>query len=176
MPKPKRKAAVRCRGGGVTLPDIAPSGGAESVIDCRSAAETAAGCAEGCIGLGSCVKACRFHAIAIGSNGAAVVDDSKCVGCGMCVKACPRGVITLVPADTMIFPLCQNSLAGKSARQICPSSCVACRICENVCPVGAMSVTGNHAVINIEKCVGCGMCAVKCPRSVITDFGGLFAH
>ena len=32
----------------------------------------------------------------------------------------------------------------------------------------------NHAVIDPERCISCGMCAVKCPRGVIVDADGVF--
>ena len=61
--------------------------------DCGMASQLAGGgakgCSYGCLGLGSCVKACAFDAIHI-VNGVAVVDDEKCVACGKCVKACPK--------------------------------------------------------------------------------------
>ena len=40
-------------------------------------------CSYGCMGLGSCVKACQFDAIHI-VDGIAVVDKEKCVACGKC--------------------------------------------------------------------------------------------
>ena len=46
-------------------------------------------CKWGCLGMGSCVAACKSDAIHINSFGVAEVDRGKCVGCGLCVKACP---------------------------------------------------------------------------------------
>ena len=40
--------------------------------------------------------------------------------------------------------------------------------------MGAISIENNHAVIDEEKCIACGMCAVKCPRGVIRDYNGIF--
>ena len=48
-----------------------PGGGAKS-------------CSYGCMGFGSCVKACPFDAIHI-INGVAVVDRDKCKACGKCI-------------------------------------------------------------------------------------------
>ena len=65
------------------------------VNDCRAAYLLYAGakdCAVGCLGFGSCVKACLFGALEIGPEGFPVVDAEKCVGCGACEKACPKGL------------------------------------------------------------------------------------
>ena len=77
-----------------------------SYLDCSMAKQAFADgvleCAQGCLGLGSCVEACRLDAIRIGPYGAAVVDRAACVGCGLCVEACPQGLIRLVDADTTL--------------------------------------------------------------------------
>ena len=46
-------------------------------------------CSYGCLGGGSCVEACRLHAVSIGERGIAKIDEEKCVGCGVCVTKCP---------------------------------------------------------------------------------------
>lgn len=38
------------------------------------------------LGLGTCVKVCKFDAIHV-KDGVAKVDRDKCTACGMCVKA-----------------------------------------------------------------------------------------
>ena len=147
-------------------------------LDCRRAAEAfpegLLECAQGCLGLGTCVDACPLEAIHIGPHGAALVDRARCVGCGVCVSVCPRKVIHLVDADTTILPRCSNQDAGPVARKACDVSCITCRICEKNCPAGAISMVDNHAAIDPERCVSCGMCAVKCPRGVIVDADGIF--
>ena len=51
-------------------------------------------CNYGCLGEGTCVKACPFDAIHI-VDGVAVVDKEACVACGKCVEVCPAGAIKL---------------------------------------------------------------------------------
>ena len=53
-------------------------------------------CAYGCMGYGSCVKACQFDAIHV-VDGVAKIDYDKCKNCKMCTKACPKGCIEPVP-------------------------------------------------------------------------------
>ena len=52
------------------------------------------GCSYGCLGFGSCVKACPFDAIHV-ENGIAVVDKEACKACGKCIEACPKKLIEL---------------------------------------------------------------------------------
>ena len=39
----------------------------------------------------------------------------------------------------------------------CDAGCIACGICVRNCPMGAISIENNHAVIDEEKCIACGM-------------------
>lgn len=130
-------------------------------------------CTYGCIGCGACVESCKLHAITLGENGAAVVDDKKCVGCGLCIKACPQDIIQKVASDHGFQPLCSNKDAAADAKKACDNSCIGCRICEKNCPMGAITIEENHAVIDEELCTDCGFCLVKCPRGVIEDVRGL---
>ena len=61
------------------------------IEDCKIAAQMQGGgpkaCSYGCLGYGSCKKACSYNAITI-VNGLPVVDEEKCVGCGSCVVTC----------------------------------------------------------------------------------------
>ena len=66
--------------------------------DCQAAVMLYGGsklCSIGCIGLGSCVKACQFGALSIGDDNLPVVDYNRCVGCGACVDACPKQIVAL---------------------------------------------------------------------------------
>ena len=68
------------------------------INDCRAAALIHGGmkvCSIGCLGLGTCAKACPFGAIVMGPQGLPVVDDEKCTGCGTCERVCPKHIIKL---------------------------------------------------------------------------------
>lgn len=76
------------------------------VTDCRAAVLLAGGpkeCPVGCLGLGSCVKACPFDALSMGSDGLPVVDEEKCTGCGTCVRTCPVGIMQLTSVSNRIL-------------------------------------------------------------------------
>ena len=71
----------------------------EGAGDCIAAEKLGGGnkaCPNGCIGLGTCVAACKYDAIHV-VDGLAVVDDAKCIGCGACATLCPKHIISMIP-------------------------------------------------------------------------------
>ena len=120
-------------------------------------------CKYGCLGYGSCVKACPFDAVHI-VNGIAVVDKEACKACGKCVDACPKHLIELVPYDQKYLVACSSKDKGKAVMNACKVGCIACKKCEKDCPAGAITVTDNIAHIDYEKCTNCGKCKDSCPR------------
>ncbi len=141
----------------------------EGVHDCISAERLGGGdkqCPNGCIGLGTCVAACKYDAIHV-VDGLAVVDDAKCSGCGACTQVCPKHIISMIPVSSKYCVECRSVEPGAVTRKQCDVGCIACRICEKNCPVGAITVTDFVATIDQSKCTGCGICAEKCPRKII---------
>jgi formate dehydrogenase beta subunit len=68
------------------------------IMDCRAQVILGGGskvCPIGCLGLGTCVRACPFGALSMGPDNLPQVDREKCTGCGTCNRVCPRGIITL---------------------------------------------------------------------------------
>ena len=120
----------------------------------------------GCMGYGSCVKACDFDAIHI-VDGVAVVDKEKCVACGKCVATCPNHLIELVPYDAKHLVQCSSHDKGKDVKAKCDNGCIGCTLCTKQCESDAIHMDNNVAVIDYEKCTNCGKCAVKCPAKVI---------
>ena len=141
----------------------------EGAQDCIAAEKMGGGdkaCPNGCIGLGTCVAACRFDAISV-VDGLAVVDPEKCSGCGACANVCPKHLIAVIPVASSYCVTCRSKEKGAVVRTQCSAGCIACKICEKNCPVGAITVTDFIAEIDQSKCIGCGKCAEKCPRKII---------
>lgn len=141
----------------------------EGASDCIAAEKLGGGdkaCANGCIGLGTCVAACKYDAIHV-VDGLAVVDDAKCIGCGACATLCPKRIITLIPVSSKYCVECRSVEPGVITRKHCAVGCIACKICEKNCPAGAITVTDFVATIDQSKCISCGKCVEKCPRKVI---------
>ncbi len=139
-------------------------------VDCRAAmlfgGKSNKTCTFACIGLGNCVKACQFDAMHI-VDGVAKVDRSKCVGCGACADTCPKSIIKMIPESLKVIPACGNKDKGAKVMKMCDFGCIGCMKCQRECPADAIVVKDNLAVVDPEKCVGCGHCADICPRHII---------
>ena len=123
-------------------------------------------CTYGCLGFGSCVKACPFDAIHI-VDGVAVVGREACKACGKCVEKCPRHLIELVPYEQKTRVFCASRAKGKAVTEACETGCIGCKKCEKNCPAGAITVTDFCAHIDYSKCTNCGKCQEVCPRGCI---------
>ncbi len=92
--------------------------------DCRAAHLLFGGqksCRIGCLGFGSCVRACRFGAIEMGRHGLPIFKPEKCVACGACVKTCPKGIISLISNTTRLIHLNSQDECLAPCRQRCPA-------------------------------------------------------
>ena len=163
----KKVAFVKCGGG---CDKTSQKDSYYGILDCSKAMNVPGGsdkaCSYGCMGYGSCVRACEFDAIHV-INGVAVVDKEKCVACGKCIAACPKKLIELVPYDTHHFVRCSSLDKGKAVKDICSVGCIACTACVKNCPQNTISMNGNVAIIDYTNCINCGICAQKCPTKAI---------
>ena len=135
-------------------------------LDCGAAIVSTGGdkaCQFGCVGLGTCVRACPFEAMGMDENGLPVVYQDRCTGCGNCVQACPRDIPRLIPISQKTANLCSSHDAGKVVKQVCSIGCIACSVCKKKCPEGAVSMEDKLAVVDPEACTGQGVCVEKCP-------------
>ena len=123
-------------------------------------------CEYGCMGYGSCVKACEFDSIHI-VDGIALVDKEKCVACGKCVSACPKKLIDMVPYKGKTLVQCNSQDKGKTVKDKCSVGCIGCTMCVKQCQDDAIHMVGNVALVDYSKCIECGRCAMKCPTKVI---------
>lgn len=147
----KFRAVVRCGGDKKAAEPAALYNG---INDCKSAvlvAGGAKGCRYGCLGLGTCARACPFNAIKITLNGLAVVNPDICVGCGKCVKACPRHLIILSPEKFNVHVYCNSPEKGAIKRRFCSVACIACLKCVKAAEEGQMRTAGFLVQPNYEN-------------------------
>lgn len=157
-------ATVQCRGGKAEAVERFVYQG---ISDCTAAQMIDGGnkaCSYGCLGLGSCAKACPFDAIEMSDNGLPLIIAEKCTGCGICVKTCPRNIITLLPTTQKIFVGCVSQDKGKAVKAVCTVGCTGCSLCSRpkTTPSGAIEMDGNLPKIKdimaddlmnaVEKC------------------------
>jgi electron transport complex protein RnfB len=161
----KQVAHVLCNGGEASVKNFEYVG----LHDCVAATKVAGGptaCSFGCMGLGSCVKACAFDAIHI-VDGVAKVDTDKCVACGKCVSTCPKKIINLVSEVKKVHVNCVNKDKGPEVMKVCSNGCIGCKMCEKTCKFDAIHVVDGVAKIDYDKCKNCKMCTKACPKGCI---------
>lgn len=161
--KEEKKAIVGCSGNLRNRVKHAVYNGIKNCLGASLLPSTS--CYYGCLGFGDCVKVCKFGAIEI-KNGIAVINPKKCTGCGACVESCPRGIIKLVP-KAKVYVLCSSLDQSKDVIKNCKVGCIACKRCEEACKFDAIHVVNNLAIIDYDKCTGCGACIKVCPRNII---------
>jgi NADPH-dependent glutamate synthase beta subunit-like oxidoreductase len=116
--------------------------------DCRAVALLSGGmkvCTIGCLGLGTCARACPFNAIVMGPQGLPVVDEKKCTGCGTCERVCPKHIINL------------SSVTRRIIREYTIEECTT--PCQRGCPAGInireyirqISLGNNHRAVQVIK-------------------------
>ena len=125
-------------------------------------------CKYSCLGLGDCVKACRYGAIS-NESGVAVVDTDKCVGCGDCYRACPRGKIDMVPFIGVKQSACESAADTERRMEVCGLGCIGCGDCADNCPNEAIEMRYGHPYIHYSKCLNCGVCKYLCTRSSLIE-------
>ena len=173
----RQVALVRCSGHRKLDLEGKPQGAKmkgdyEGFRDCLAASKVGGNgplaCKFGCLGYGSCTKACQYDAIHI-VDGIAKVDPEKCTGCMACSKVCPRNLIIPVDYDKHVIIACASHAKGAVTVRGCTQGCIGCGICTKICPHECISVENTLAVIDYSKCTSCGLCAAVCPKKLIAS-------
>jgi len=123
-----------------------------------------------CAGNGSCAQACPHGAITLTS-----IDqdfklpfiDPEIAPCHLCqpspcVQACTTGALSQIPPTKVRM--------GTAVLDPCRCLCfigVHCRNCVDACPLAGEAIFWDAEIdaplINMDKCVGCGICISVCP-------------
>ena len=164
----KEVAVVLCKGGDI---DAKTKFDYRGVKDCWAAMQVGGGfksCSYGCLGLGSCSKACKFGAIEITEDRLAIIKPEKCVGCTLCVVACPKEIIKMVPESQKLHVLCSSHDKGPATKKVCSVGCIGCTLC--VKKTTNMKMDKNLAVVDYSVIDNAHDPAEVCPTNTISDY------
>ncbi|TGC09659.1 Rnf electron transport complex subunit RnfB [Methanolobus halotolerans] len=157
---------IRCNGG-LNCVDRFEYVGFEDCKAVMMLSDGEKGCNYGCMGRGTCVRACPFDAITIGEDRLPHVNKNLCTSCGLCIASCPNDIIVFAKESEKVHVRCMSRDKGKAVKAVCAVGCIGCKICEKNCPEDAIKVTDFIAVIDQDKCTACGICVEKCPQNTI---------
>ena len=160
-------AFVKC-GGDLSAAKLKSS--YNGIADCESAHLVAGGwkqCAHGCLGFGSCARACQYGAIDI-VGGVAVVNHAICAGCGACVAKCPRALISIVPKSHALHVRCASPDKGAAVLKVCSNGCIGCGICAKLDGAKSFKMNGFLAAVDYSQPPSSvENIAEKCPRKCV---------
>ena len=85
------------------------------------------------------------------SNYRVRTNDKTCIGCGLCVKRCPMEAIQLQDASEAKNRI--TTVVGKKGNK-----------------KELKNRSGKVSAVNLDLCIGCGVCAYKCPaKSLVLE-------
>jgi len=142
------------------------------IADCKAATAVNGGdklCSYGCLGYGSCARACPVGAIEI-IDGLAIVHPELCIGCEACVKTCPRDLIKMVPESRHIHVLCSSRDKGPTVKNACRVGCIGCTVCAKLTKADeVINMDGFLAVVDYTKSLDNEKVVEKCPSHCIVE-------
>lgn len=97
-----------------------------------------------------------------------LIDAEKCVGCRSCELACAVAHNKVFDPNKARITVLLNETTCLSIPIVCEQCCEKAP-CIEACPVDALYYDEKTGAVlcNDDKCIGCGICAKKCPIGAI---------
>lgn len=81
-----------------------------------------------------------------------------------CAGNCDKAVFKY---DFSKLSSCRGANRFYNGSKSCVNGCLGLGDCVKVCPEDAICIDKGIAVVNTEKCIGCGLCKGECPNGII---------
>ncbi len=91
--------------------------------------------------------------------------DARHVGRDMPVKV--RIAVSSCPYSCMSERLNEIGITGVVMPYRRPGECTGCDSCTQYCKEGAISIRNGEIVLDMDRCILCGMCVISCPYGII---------
>lgn len=131
-----------------------------------------------CIRCNLCVEECPVKAVTTARTDRQARITDKCVKCDICAETCPVNAVKIIESTSDVnedvkfqvkdvkVPHRKLKLKSISVNQEKCSLCES-KSCTKLCPTSTITLEDGKAVIDSEKCVGCGACVNMCPEEAI---------
>jgi NAD-dependent dihydropyrimidine dehydrogenase PreA subunit len=126
------------------LHEAAELGLVHGISNQQMGTDTICNCCKCCCMWFETMYRCKHNGTLTPSNYHIAIDQETCTGCGLCVKRCPMEAITLVDIPDARGRKTMVVDDKGHAREL-------------------VNKTGKVSTANTDLCIGCGVCAYKCP-------------
>jgi electron transport complex protein RnfB len=130
------------------LRQCAEMGLVHGISNQQKGTDTICNCCKCCCMWFETMRRCQHSGTLTPSNYRVHVEQSTCTGCGLCVKRCPMEALSL-----------RDEPAEKGRKT---------SVKEGDKEKSMFNRTGRVTQVKIDMCIGCGVCAYKCPSKSLT--------
>jgi ferredoxin len=131
------------------LRDAAELGLVHGISNQQMGTDTICNCCKCCCMWFETMYRCKHNGTLTPSNFHIAIEQGTCTGCGLCVKRCPMEAIRLVDSA---------DAKGRKTRIVNAQGL----------EKELVNKTGKVSKANTDLCIGCGVCAYKCPSKSLT--------
>lgn len=132
-----------------------------------------------CIRCNLCAEECPVGAVTNAKRDKQARITDKCVKCDICAMTCPVNAVKILQSTSDVdedvkFRVKDIKVPHRKLKMesisVDQERCPECesKTCTRFCPTGAITLEDGKAVIDKDKCTGCGACVNVCPEQAVT--------